>query len=357
MNSRERVRCSLSCGIPDRIPVALAFWEEALPAIPPASIGGAIARHFELDVRFAEFKPPAGQEGFLEYLRGLPRDVHVGNLGQLKTYHEWGYHPEAAPAGGPLNAAQTVDDLERFVFPDLRDPSRYAGLAAQVGDWHAQGLAVAGSPPHLGGELFEMAYRLRGFHDFLSDLKVRKPLAHYLLDQLTALTVHSALVLAEAGIDVLLLDDDVAMPTDLIISPATWREFFKPRLAGIIRLAREVAPELLVFYHSDGNFTRLIPDLVEIGVNVINPVQPDCMDGQKIKQEFGDRLALWGTVGSAWLWDRGTPEQVRAEVRRRSQTLGPGGLLLAPAYDVDFAPARNLVAFLEAVEEYGATTG
>ncbi len=357
MDSRERVRCSLSCGVPDRIPVALAFWEEALPAVPSAGTAGAAQHQFKLDVRFAEFEPPAGQAGFLEYLRNLPGDVHVGSLGQLRTYHEWGYHPEAAPAAGPLSAAQTIDDLERFVFPDLRDPRRYKGLAAQVAGWHAQGLAVAGSPPHLGGELFEMAYRLRGFHDFLSDLKVRKPLAHYLLDQLAALTTHSALVLAQAGIDVLLLDDDVAMPTDLIIGPDTWREFFKPRLAAIIRLARSVAPELLIFYHSDGNFTRLIPDLVEIGVNVINPVQPDCMDAQQIKSDFGDRLALWGTVGRAWLWDRGTPEQVRAEVKRRCQTLGPGGLLLAPAYDVDFAPPGNLVAFLEAAEEYGAATG
>jgi uroporphyrinogen decarboxylase len=354
MNARERVRCALTCGIPDRIPVALAFWEEPLPAAPPGGRPGAPPRQFKLDVRFAEFKAPAGQEGFVEYLRSLPRDVHVGSLGQLKTYHEWNYHPEAAPAGSPLNAAQTIDDLERYVFPDLRDPSRYAGLAAQVAGWHAQGYAVAGSPPHLGGELFEMAYRLRGFQDFLSDLKLRKPLAHYLLDQLSALTVHSALVLAEAGIDVLLLDDDVAMPTDLIIGTDTWREFFKPRLAEIIRLARQVAPELLVFYHSDGNFTRLIRDLVDIGVNVINPVQPDCMDGQTIKAEFGNRLALWGTVGSALLWDRGTPEQVRAEVKRRCETLGPAGLLLAPAYDVDFAPAGNLIAFLEAAEEYGA---
>jgi uroporphyrinogen decarboxylase len=354
MNSRERVRCALTCGIPDRIPVALAFWEEPLSAMPASGHVEDTQRPFELDVRFAEFKAPVVQEDFVQYLRSLPPDVHVGSLAQLKTYHEWGYHPEDAPTRGPLNAVQTIDDLERFAFPDLRDPSRHAGLVTQVAGWHAQGYAVAGTPPHLGGELFEMAYRLRGFQAFLSDLKVQKPLANYLLDQLTALTLHSALVLVDAGIDVLLLDDDVAMPTDLIIGPGTWREFFKPRLAEIIRLARQVDPQLLVFYHSDGNFTRLIPDLVEIGINIINPVQPDCMNGQKIKEEFGDRLAMWGTVGSALLWDRGTPEQVRAEVKRRCNTLGPGGLLLAPAYDVDFAPPGNLVAFLEAAAEYGA---
>ena len=109
----------------------------------------------------------------------------------------------------------------------------------------------------------------------------------------------------------------------------------------------------LVFYHCDGNFTRLIPNLVDIGVNVINPIQPDCMDGAAIKREFGDRLALWGAVGSASLWDWGTPDQIRSEVQRCIETLGPQGLLLAPAYDIDFAPFENIVAFNEAVEEFG----
>jgi uroporphyrinogen decarboxylase len=108
-----------------------------------------------------------------------------------------------------------------------------------------------------------------------------------------------------------------------------------------------------VFYHCDGNFTRLIPDLVDIGVNVINPVQPDCMDAAAVKREFGDKLSMWGTVGSSRLWDWGTPDQIRAEVQCRIQELGPEGLLLAPAYDIDYTPFDNIVAFMEAVEEFG----
>ena len=213
---------------------------------------------------------------------------------------------------------------------------------------------MAGSPPHLGGNLFEAAWRMRGFEEFLIDLKERKSLANYLLDQLTAMLIHNALVLAQAGVDILLLDDDIAMPTGLMISPALWREMFGGRLANVIQLASEAAPELLVFYHSDGDFTRLIPDLVEIGVNVVNPLQPDCMDASVIKREFGDRLALWGTVGSANTWDFGAPEQIRSEVRHRIATLGPAGLLLAPAYDLDFTPRANVEAFVAAGREFGA---
>lgn len=343
MNARERVRLALTCQPPDRIPVSLGFFSQSLPGIPDAD------EHFGLDVRFAEFSPPAGQDDFLRYLRRLPSDVHVGSTAQLRIYHEWDYHPQTA--GGRLSGVSSVAELAEAYFPDLTSPQRYAGLAKQVQRWQEQGLAVAGSPPHLGGELFESAYRLRGFQQFLLDLKERPALANYLLDQLAAVTIHNALVLAQAGVDVLLLDDDVAMPTGLIISPAMWRAYFKPRLRSIIELAREAAPDLLIFYHSDGDFTRLLPDLVEIGVNVINPVQPDCMDAASIKAQFGDRLALWGTVGTANAWDLGTPDQIRAEVRQRSEQLGPAGLLLAPAYDIDFAPQENVVAFVEAVRE------
>lgn len=348
MNSRERVRLALTCRRPDRIPVALAFFDQSVPGT------GSMApeEYFALDVRFVDFQPPAEQGEFLQYLRELPQDVYVGNLSQLRNYHEWGYRPHSGPAQR-LSGVRRLEELAEVALPDVRNPARYAGLAAQVAGWHSDGWAVAGSPPHLGGELFETAFRLRGFEEFLVDLAQRKELAGYLLDQITALMLHSAVILAQAGVDILLLDDDVAMPTDLVMSPATWRELFKPRLAEAIRIAREVSPELIVFYHSDGNFTRLVPELIDIGVNVINPLQPDCMDARAIKEAFGERLALWGTVGSAWLWDRGTPEQVREEVKHRIETLGPAGLLLSPAYDIDFARFENLVAFRDASEEYG----
>ncbi len=234
MNSREHVRAALSGQVPDRIPKTFTFWEASLPDIAPLSPSD----YFDLDVRFVDIKPPAGQEDFLRYLGSLPHDLHLGSLAQLRSYYEWNYHPESVAGSSPLGQIQTAEDLERVILPDSIDPSRYADLSGQVEDWHARGLAVAASPPHLGGQLFEMAYRLRGFEPFLTDLKHRRPVAQYLLDQLTALMVHAALILARAGVDILLLDDDVAMPTDLIISPGLWREVFKPRLADVIQLRR-----------------------------------------------------------------------------------------------------------------------
>ena len=348
MNARERVRQALLCRKPDNIPKALGFFDQSLAAIAPIRP----ENYFNLEVRFAEFDPPDNQDEFRRYMDQLPVDIHVGSRAQLRTYHEWQYHPEKGTAR-PLSSIRSLADLADFAFPELSKPARHAGLTKQVKRWHAQGLAVAGSPPHLGGELFEAAWRLRGFENFMIDLVQRPQLAAYLLDQLTSMLIENALILARTGVDILLLDDDVAMPNRLMIGPKTWREYFKPRLANVINLAREESPDLLVFYHCDGNFTGLIPDLVDIGVNVINPVQPDCMDATAIKQEFGDKLALWGTVGTARLWDWGTPDQMRAEVQRRIRELGPEGLLLTPAYDIDYAPFDNIVAFVEAAEEFG----
>jgi len=348
LNSRQRVREALLCRRPDRIPKALGFFDQTLEAIAPKTPEA----YFDLDIGYADFDPPDNQDAFRRYLDHLPQDIHVGNRTQLRTYHEWQYHPERG-TDRPLSRVRSLKDLVEYVLPDLANPARHAGLAKKVQRLHARGLAVAGAPPHLGGELFEAAWRLRGFENFMMDLAHRGEIADYLLDQLTSMLIENALILARAGVDILLLDDDVAMPTGLMIGPATWRRHFKDRLTRVINIAREESPELLIFYHCDGDFTQLIPDLVDIGVNVINPIQPDCMDGAAIKQEFGDRLAMWGTAGSAGLWDRGTPDQIRREVRRCIEALGPQGLLLAPAYDIDFAPFENIVAFIEAVEEFG----
>jgi uroporphyrinogen decarboxylase len=346
MDSRECVQLALSGERPDRVPCALGFFQQDLFGARDAD------ELFDTDIRFVEFEPPPVQKGFLSYLETLPDDVHVGNLSQLRTYHEWSYRPEIGSVH-PLAHMRSPDDLVDGLLPDLTDPARYAGIADHVRRLHARGLAVAAAPPHLGGELFEVAYRLRGFNQFMEDLLTRGALVDYLLDQLGAMLRSNALVLARAGVDVLLLDDDVASPHGLMIGPPMWRRFFKPRFAEVIRAVREAAPDMLVFYHSDGDFTRIIPDLVEIGAQVINPLQPDCMNARAIKEAYGDELAFWGTVGTARLWDEGTPDDVRAEVELRIATLGRAGLLLAPAYDIDFAPRENVAAFVQAVRTWG----
>jgi uroporphyrinogen decarboxylase len=126
-------------------------------------------------------------------------------------------------------------------------------------------------------------------------------------------------------------------------------------MAEIIRAAKAARPELRILYHSDGFFEPILDDLIEIGVNAINPLQPEYMDAAAIRRRFGPRLALWGTVGRQTTFSRATPEEIRAEVRLRVEGLGRAGLILCPAYDIDEPdiPWQNIAAFLEAAREAG----
>jgi uroporphyrinogen decarboxylase len=249
----------------------------------------------------------------------------------------------------------TLADLERFPFPEVNGAIAVGGLARQVRDLHDLGLAAGGNTPHLGGELFEAAWRLRGLENFLIDLLTRKEMAHFLLDRLEGLAQRNATALALAGVDVLALDDDVGMPGTMMISPATWREFLRPRLARIIQAARAAKPDIRVVYHSDGHIEPILDDLVEIGIAGINPLQPEHMDAVRIRRRFGARLALWGTVGRQTTFAFGRPHEIREEVRLRIETLGRAGLVLCPAYDIDEpdVPWANVAAFLEAGRAFG----
>jgi uroporphyrinogen decarboxylase len=277
-------------------------------------------------------------------------DTRLGSPLQVARYASWSYHPERADEGNPLERAKSLADLERFPFPVAGGPRVVEELTRQVDELHRLGLAAGGNPPHLGGELFEAAWRLRGLERFLIDLVERKEMAHFLLDRLAELARHNAATLAGAGVDVLALDDDIGMPGTMMISPSTWREFFRPRLAGIIEAARAVKADLRVIYHSDGHFEPILDDLLEIGVAAINPLQPEHMDAARIRRRFGTRLALWGTVGRQTTFAFADPEEIRQEVRTRIGTLGRAGLVLAPAYDIDEPdiPWANVAAFLDA---------
>jgi len=312
---------------------------------------------FNTDIRFVDITAPREQEDFLRYLRSLPEDAYVGSKRILRTYHDWGYHPEVE-RDARLGDAKTIAEIAAAPLPDFMSRVNPDRLRAEVDHWHEQGYPVMASPPHLGGELFETAWRLRGFMQFMMDLKQNPPLVHYLLEQLTAMHLVVTLALVRAGIDILALDDDVAEPTQMLISPTMWREYFKPHVRTIIDAARAANPEVAIFWHSDGNIEPIIPDLIEIGVDILNPVQPDVSDPAKLKAQYGDQLVFFGTVGTPQRWSFGKPNDIRAEVRERIATVGRGGgLIISPAYDLEpeeNIPWENVVAFFEAVDEYGS---
>ena len=351
MNARQRLLTALDGGEPDRVPCALGFYHVDLESlVPPGQY-----RPDLVDVNFVEFPLSPEEKKLRRLARPFAPDTRLGTPAQVTTYTRWDYRPLTPDQRNPLARARSLDDLRDFPFPDVSRPYHVEALGGQVRDLHARGLAAGGNLPHLGGELFEAAWRLRGLENFLIDLLERPTWAHFLLDRLADLARRNAETLARAGVDVLALDDDVGMPGTMIISPAHWREFFKPRLTMIIQAARAIKPDLRVLYHSDGYFEPIVGDLMEIGVNAINPLQPDHTDAARIRQRFGPQLALWGTVGHHTTFSFAKPDAIRREVKHRIETLGRAGLILCPAYDIDEPdiPWENIAAFLEAVEAYG----
>lgn len=350
MNSRERVLTTLAGGQPDRVPVALSFYRIELEELAPP---GALIP-WDVDVRFVQFQPSASEEEFGHFVEHITRDTRLGRAELLRTYAEWRYRP-GQPDANPLAKATSPSDLEDFPWPEITAEHQGATLRQQVQALHQAGYAVGGGPPHLGGELFETAWRLRGLARFLLDLQDNPSLACALLDRLTDICRHNALLLAKAGVDILVLDDDVGMPETMIVSPKMWHTFLRPRMASIIEAARAIKPDLRVLYHSDGVIEPIVGGLIEIGVDALNPVQPDRMDPREIKARYGDRLTLWGTVGVHTTFAHASPDQIQAEVRHRIETLGPRRFVLCPAYDIDEPDTswENVAAFLDAARRYG----
>jgi uroporphyrinogen decarboxylase len=351
MTGRERIQAALDGRTPDRVPLALAFYHvDGASLAPPGAW-----RDDLVDVGFLDFAVSAEEAALRRLAMPYDGDARIGSVAQVARYATWQYDPARPGEGNPLERAESLADLERFPFPPVAGVRVVPELARQVDDLHRLGLAAGGNTPHLGGELFEAAWRLRGLERFLTDLVRRREMAHYLLDRLAEHAIRNAVTLALAGVDVLALDDDVGMPGAMMMSPATWREAFKPRMAAVIEAARAASPDLRVIYHSDGYWMPILDDLVEIGVAGINPVQPEYMDAAAIRRRYGPRLALWGTIGRQTTFSFARPDEIRSEVRERVAALGRAGLVLCPAYDIDEPdiPWANVAAFLEAGRAVG----
>jgi uroporphyrinogen-III decarboxylase len=137
----------------------------------------------------------------------------------------------------------------------------------------------------------------------------------------------------------------------MIISPRHWRHYLKPRMAAFIGTLKGINPELKVAYHSDGNLLPIIPELIEIGLDVLNPVQPMCMDPAELKHLYGDRLCFWGTVDEQETLPFGSADDVRREIHTRLQTVGKGGgLIIGPTHHVQLdTPMENFWAMVNAI--------
>jgi uroporphyrinogen decarboxylase len=201
--------------------------------------------------------------------------------------------------------------------------------------------------------LFERSWALRGFEQVLID-SVSHP--GFYAELLEVLTEHQLAIVEELlrlEVDGIMFSDDWGHQQGMLLSPESWREFFKPRLARLYARVRAAGKTVLT--HCCGDITPVIADLIEIGLDVLESVQPEAMDPYALKAIYGDRLTFWGALGSQSTIQFNRPESIRAEVRRLGNEMGRGGgYILAPAKPLQpGTPVENAAAVVESFLEIG----
>jgi len=348
MSPRERVLTTLRRGRPDRVPKDLDFTEPKYEEFTQRTGSQRPEEYFRLEPRGVGIAPTKQKHDFSDYFADVERldDVDEWGVGYISAhFHHFWRHVH------PLRNVTTPREVAAYPWPDVLAPYRWEKVPETVARWHDQGYPVCAGPP---SQLYEQAWYLRGQEQFLLDFYDNPDVATAILDTINHVLIEGSRRLAAAGVDVLRLGDDVGWQRAMIMSPDCWRKWLKPRLADVISVARRIKPDILIFFHTDGNVEPIIPDLIDVGLDILNPVQPECMDPVEIKRKYGDQLAFWGTIGTQTTMPFGTPEEVRRVVKERIDMVGPEGLLLAPTHVLEpEVPWENVVAFVEAVEEYG----
>jgi uroporphyrinogen decarboxylase len=356
MISRERVLTALNHEEPDRVPVQVDFTPEAAEKL---------SQHLQLQSHTSEAYsgkvselPLAMEHDILVAWHGIATSYYGDDTSDTYTC-EWGIGWQWVPIPGgrytemihrPL--AGDPASLNTWECPDPTLPHRYDS-ARQLIDSHGDSHVIVGAMPCT---LFEAAWYLRGLEQFLTDLLLQQDYAHALLDKIFQFQLVTGTKLAELGVDILWLGDDFGTQQGLLLSPATWREFFKTRYADLIQAYRAVKPDIKIAYHSCGNIVDILPEYIDIGVDIYNAVQPASNDTALLKQKFGNDLCFWGAIDIQHVLPYGTPAEVHAEVQTRIHDLAQGGgYIIAPAHNLQpDTPLENILALYEATRQHGA---
>ncbi len=249
----------------------------------------------------------------------------------------------------PLASVSTASQVKEWQFPDPLAQGRFDKAQRDIARFKEDFFIIG----DLELTMFEMAWHMVGLEKFMVDLVSGEEYTETLFDRVKEWTIAVGKKLVEMGVDGIWTGDDVGGQNGMLISPRMWRRLFKPRLAEIFQELKSVNPNVLMMYHSDGAVAPILDDLIEIGMDVFNPVQPNVPghDPQELKNQFGDRLSFWGAIDQQHLLPHGTPEEIRQDVAEKIRILGAGGGYLAsPAHIIqsDTSP-ENVLAFIQAV--------
>lgn len=354
MKPRERVLMALNHEKPDRCPFQAGFTPEFAARLQE-----------EKDIQNLKAHNPHGGGNTYAIERLLGEDMLITSVGWANSYYmdtqpytdEWGVGWNITPYNTPFGKGHYTEicrhpladenKISSYGAPDPDRPELYQAAEQTIRDFKEEYWIVGSTVT----TIFETAWALRGLKQTLIDMARNPDLANALFDIPYRYHFAAAKKLVELGVDMIYLGDDMGAQNQMMISPRLWGKYFKPRMAVLIAELKAINPNLQIAYHTDGNVVPIIPELIEIGLDVLNPVQPASMDPAWIKKEFGDRLCFWGTIDEQYTLPFGSPHDVASEVGHRLETVGyDGGLILAPTHSVQLdTPLENFWAMVNTI--------
>ena len=304
--------------------------------------------YYDFPLRFIAVSAKKRSVDFRKYFKDLDVDVEFDEWG---VGHKRGKLEHFTVMLHPMEHFETIDEFKQYPYPDPDKDYDWSAFPYKVSQIQSRDLIVIAGMPMT---VFEIAWYLRGMDSFMIDLIANPELACYHMDRITQIRCEFAKRYAQSGVDILHIGDDVSTQLDMMISPKLWREYLKPRLKKVIDSAREIKPDILIDYHGDGNLQKIIPELIEIGVDILNPVQPECMDPVEIKKLYGDMISFRGTIGTQTTMPFGTPEDVDRVCKEMIQKVGKGGgLILSPTHVLEpEVPWENIESMINAIKKY-----
>ena len=342
MNSRERVHCALDHRQPDRCPVFASFVPETAEKLRAAT--GSNESDIGVLLGNDMVKDCVGLE--LSFY-GYPCPEYTDAWGIKWRYQENDFGVYTEIAEHPL--AGDMSKLHSFAVPDPKEDSQYDNFR-KMKELYGKDKWMIGSSQI---SIFEAAWYLRGLEQFFIDMTTEPDYAEALMDKVMQFPLGASRKYVELGADMVWFGDDVSMQTGIMMSAEMWRQFLKPRYAVLFYEAKRANPNIKIAYHSCGNCEAILEDMIEIGLDVLNPLQPMAIDPAMVKRKYGKRLALFGGMCVQKVMPFGTCRQIQQEVKRLKDSCGKdGGYILAPAHHVQAdTPVENIMAFYEAAKD------
>jgi len=379
MTSRERVQAVLNHEVPDRVPIILGVSNATGIKMKPYQGIKRLANHQGPDdyiYDWPELGTALPDETMFQRLHSdvrplldrFPQTVYERNKNRpphAPFIEDWGggqveIEPGVwFPGVFPLADATTIAELEQYPWPNMDDLYRVSHLREQADRLHKDNRYALMATPWLLFPL-ERGFEMQGMDKFLLNMAMIPDFAQALLrknlDLCKTLMGH---VLEQCGdvIDIIKIGDDLGTQERLMISPRMYRQMLKPLHAELIQFIKE-RTKAKVFFHSDGDIFDLIEDFIEIGVDILNPIQTSAgkmADLEALKKRYDKRIVFCGAIDTQKILPFGTPTEVRQEVRRVMNILGQGGgYMLASVHTImNEVPPENILAMVDAVEEFG----